>query len=686
MSETTAPLRLLSRLPHALVFLAFCLIGLSLYGHTLKAPFYLDDVINIRDRLYAMTALSLNEVTTAAFKGFAARRPLANLSFSINYYLHGLRLPGYHWVNIVIHILNGALLCLFLFKTLTLPGQRGTCRHPLWVALLSSLLWFVNPVETQAVTYVVQRMTSMATLFFMGAFILYVYGRTSRQKLHGALFFLSSFFCWILSAASKEIAFTLPALVIVYEWLFFQDLNRTWLRKSVAWMIGISGSLAAAAYLFYGYTPVGFFTEVWQPRGFTALERLLTESRVVFFYISLIAFPHPGRLNLNHDFVVSRGLLDPLTTALSIAGLLALLILSVLMLKRYRIIAFCVIWFLANVALEAMAAGIELLFEHRVYLPSMLFFLPFVWLLFRLEKPKLVSCLLLSVVAVFSFWTYQRNALWNDPVAFWQDAVRKSPAHYRGYANLGISYLHAEAYEAAQVDLEKALTLDPPYPTEVYVNLGLALVEQGQFEAARENLNRALSINENNYVALDLLGTVSRREKNYPEAILWYNRALENNPEFVPSYYNLATLHREMGNAEKAIEALQQAIALRPMSANVYSTLGLLRAEQGNFALAEASLDKALEVDAQNTEALFNLARIYELTTRPGLAAKTYQTLLILAPGDIEARHNLALLYLRYLEDVEQGRFHLRRALELDPHYAQADVARAILQEIGSKP
>jgi tetratricopeptide (TPR) repeat protein len=686
MSQPFASLRNLGRPVHLFAFIAFSLVGLALYGHTPEAPFYLDDTINIQDKLYAIKAISLDELTRASLEGFAGRRPLANLSFSLNYYFHGLRLPGYHWVNILIHIANGALLYLFIFKTITLPGLPRTCRYPHWVALLSSLLWFVNPMDTQAVTYIVQRMTSMATLFFMGSFVSYVYGRMSRKGLHRAILFSSSLLCWILSVASKEIALMLPALVFIYEWLFFQDLDMKWLIKSSGWILGGLAGMLAVVYFFYHYTPASFLTEVWQPRTFTALERFLTQGRVIFFYLSLIVYPYPGRLSLNHDIAASSSLFDPVTTLLSFVGILALLILTLVILKRWRIIAFSLIWFFANVTIEAVAAGIELMFEHRVYLPSMLFFLPFVWLLFRREKPRLAVSALAVVVAVFSFWTYQRNALWNDDVAFWEDAVGKSPQHYRGYANLGISYLHGGAYGPAIEAFEKALSLSPPYPTEIHVNVGLAHLKQGQFQAARKSLNRALSINSNNFVALDLLGTVSRREKDYQGAVKWYKRALEVNPDFATSYYNLATLSKERGETDEALKALQRVIDLRPMSASAHSTLGLIQAEQGDYTLAEASLLKASQIDPANTEVLFNLAKIYELSERPGLAANTYRTLLAVNPDDIEANHNIAIIYLGCLGNAERGEFHLRHALALDPNYEHANAARNLLQKIQAKP
>ncbi len=671
---------------HTLVFLAFSLIGLLLYGHTLQVPFYLDDFINIRDRLYAINSLSLNEFVNASFESFVPRRPLANLSFAMNYYFHGLHLPGYHVVNIIIHIMNGVLLCLFIYKTITLHGQRHTCQHPEWAAVLASMLWFVNPVQIQSVTYIVQRMTGMATLFFLCSFLLYLYARLVQKGLSRAVLIGSSVLCWILSVMSKEIALTLPGLIFVYEWFFFQNLSRAWLKKSAIYIgAGVAGMLTVA-YVVYHYTPLDFLTSIYQPRTYTALERFLTEGRVIFIYMSLLIYPHPSRLTLNHDISISHGLVDPLTTLLSFVGLFAMAALTILVAKRYRIIAFCIIWFLANLTIEALAASIEPMFEHRLYLPSMLFFLPFVWLFFRGHKPKVAFSIISALIIIFSFWTYQRNALWTDRVAFWEDAARKSPNHYRTYANLGISYLHAKSYQGGIEAFQKALSLNPPYPTEIYTNIGLLYLETGQPNLALQNLDRAVFLNANNYVAIDLLGTLYRKQKDYAKAVKYYEMAIKMNPNFAPSYHNLGLLYMDMGVTENAVRAFQQAITLRPKSTKAYSSLGLAWATQGRYDLAIPTLWKALRLDAKNHEALFNLAKVYDLTGRHEMAAKTYETLIGMSPKDVEAMHNLGIIYLQQLKNIEQATFYFKQALSTDPEYDHAAIARNILSQIAVKP
>ena len=671
---------------HFLVFLVFALVGLLLYGHTLQAPLYLDDIINIRDNLRAINSLSFHELLNSAFGSFLPRRPLTNLSFCLNYYFHGHKLPGYHLVNIVIHVMNGMLLYLFLFKTITLPGQRNPRQHAVSIATLASLLWFVNPMQIQSVTYIVQRMTSMATLFFLCSFLSYLYARLAQKALNRLALFGLSVLCWILSMASKEIALTLPGLIFVYEWFFFQDLNRVWLKKSAIYLVtGLTG-LVAATCLVYKEPLLGFLTTIYQPRGYTAFERILTEGRVIFIYMSLLVYPHPSRLTLNHDIPISHSLIDPLTTLLSFVGLFALAVLTVLAAKRYRLFAFCIIWFLANLSIEAMAASIEPMFEHRVYLPSMLFFLAIVWTGFRsFSRPKIVIAAMTALVIVFSFWTYARNALWNDPVAFWENAVRKSPKHYRSHFNLGTSYLHAGSYERAITAFEKSLTLTPPYPTEIYTNIGALYLETGQHDLARQNLNRAASLNPNNYMAHDLLASLDQKEGNYTEALKHYGAAIRINPNFAPSYHNLGILYTEMEELDNAVGAFQQAIVLRPKSAEAYSSLGLARARQGRYDLAIPTLRKAIRLDAKNQEALFNLATAYNMIGQYEMAAQTYKTLLNINQKDVEAMHNLGMIYLKHFKNMQQARFYFKKALVTDSNYDHAAAARDILSQMTVK-
>ena len=487
--------------------------------------------------------------------------------------------------------------------------------------------------------------------------------------------------------ASKQIALTLPLLVFVYEWFFFQDLNKQWLKKGGSFVLIGIGGLLVGVYFVYHYSPFTFVTTIPQLRQYTVLERFLSQGRVIFFYISLLLFPHPSRLTLNHDISVSHSLLDPFTTLLSFAGLIVLFLLTTLIVRRYRLVAFSIIWFFANLAIEALAASTELIFEHRVYLPSMLFFVPPVWALSKtLNKPKVVSSIIGILIILFGFWTYQRNGLWNDPVAFWEDAVRKSPNHYRTNANLGIAYLNAGASDRAIAAFERALTMSPPYPTEIYTNMGMLYLKTAQRDLARQKLARAVQLNPDNYLALNGLGILEQREQNYGKALKHYLMAIEMNANFASSHYNLGMLYMDMGDLNNAVKTFMRALELRPMWSEAYSSLGLAWARQGRYDLAIPALRKAISIEAGNQEALFNLAKAYNQRGRHEMAARTYKTLIEMHPEDVEAMHNLALIYLNHLKNVEQAKLYFSKALAADPEYDYGAIARNILSQPAVKP
>ncbi|MFZ5562558.1 MAG: hypothetical protein ACOZBW_00790, partial [Thermodesulfobacteriota bacterium] len=270
-----------------------------IYANSLTAPFVFDDVHNILENPYIrLSELSFEKLADVASS--RSPRPFANLTFALNYYFHGYDLAGYHTVNIAIHLLTGFLM--FLLVRLTL-GLANHDKKEL-TAALASLLWIANPVHTQSVTYIVQRMTALSALFFLLALYLYIKARLRQksQKPLVPLFFALCGLSGVLALLAKQIAVTLPFFILLYEWYFFQDLDPAWGKKQVRWL-GIVTLLGLAIALVYlGKSPMDKILSMYDKQTFTMGQRLLTEPRVIFLYLSLIFFPHPSRLNLDYDF------------------------------------------------------------------------------------------------------------------------------------------------------------------------------------------------------------------------------------------------------------------------------------------------------------------------------------------------------------------------------------------------
>jgi tetratricopeptide (TPR) repeat protein len=372
----------------------------------------------------------------------------------------------------------------------------------------------------------------------------------------------------------------------------------------------------------------------------------------VIYYISLLIFPHPNRLNLDHYFAVSHSLIDPVTTLLSLAVLAGFAGLAVYLAKGQRLLSFCILWFFGNLVMESSLLGLELVFEHRLYLPSIFASVAAVVLAYRFIKPAWVKIMTLCVVAVlFSVWTFQRNSVYADAVTLWQDCVNKSPQKYRPLANLGTALKDAGKVTEAIECFNKALELKSE-PSEIYNNLGTAYNKLGRIE----------------------------------ESIQYYKKALELNPNLTAAHYNLATALAEQGKANEAIAEYRQSLLLEPKDSDALSNLGFALAGQGNFGEAIEYYKKALELEPDNiiTHGRLGLALAGEGKTDE--AIREFRIVLSARPDDAEMYRNLGILLEREGKTTEAIESY-RAALQIDPNATNAQqLLETALQKQKNQP
>jgi hypothetical protein len=412
-----------------------------IYANSRYAPFVFDDHQNIANNPYIqISSLDWHSLRRAAFDSPVPTRPVANISFALNYYFDQLAPESFRRINVLIHLGNVLLLLLFLKATLrtkALRDFRPTLNH--FMPFAAVAIWVVNPVHTQSVTYIVQRMTVMAAFFYLLAFVLYIYARLSKERRSSRWLLLGgSLLAYFLALGSKENTITLPFFIFLYEWFFFQDLDYGWFKKNYGWLPVILLFWVGMALVYLGFNPVAMTPAIDQPVDFSIYQRLMTQSRVVVFYISLFLFPHPSRLNLDHHFSVSLSPLDPPTTLLAMALIIALFAAAVICRRRRRLLSYCILWYLGNLMIESSVAGLDLVFEHRTYLPSILMSIVIVMFLYdNLKQVWLRRAVLLFFVVVGTMWTHDRNMVWADKITLWEDATNKSPEKARPKASLG---------------------------------------------------------------------------------------------------------------------------------------------------------------------------------------------------------------------------------------------------------
>jgi len=667
-----------------LLLLMLGLLVATIYANTLRVPYFFDDSFNIRDNPHIrLKDLSFRSLLKAGIESPAANRPAAYISFGLNYYVGGADVLGYHLVNIVIHMITGLLLYFLMKTTLLLSGSTtgdfsgsklasaGSEPARGWrlldasvVSFWAAALWLVHPVQTQSVTYIVQRMNSMAALFFVLSLLLYARGRISQQRrsgssrrssIHPSVWFGGSLIGGLLAFGSKEIAGTLPFFIFLYEWYFFQDLSRSWLKRNLICAVLILSVFFVVFFAYLGSNPFDKILDTYATRDFTLGQRVLTEFRVVIFYLSLLLWPHPSRLNLEHDFALSTSLFDPMTTVMSVGAVGGMLALGIYLAPRQRVLSFCLLWFLGNLVIESSVIGLELVFEHRLYMPSMFLILAAVMLFCQFVRHRWLQAALLGMaVMVGAFGTYERNKVWQDEVGFYRDCVQKSPHKARVHDALGGALFDRGRAREAIEHYTESLRLDPDYASAHY-NLGVALAEKGDANQAIMHYREALRINPKDAAVLTnlgiemyLLGKVDDALDQYskalkidpdfenahiqmgialagigrmPDAIHHYAKALRINPDSADAHINLANIYLNMGRVEEAMQHYARAIKLRPENAVALNNMGVAMLQLGKFDRAIVLFKEAVRLDPDFSEAQNNLVSASKAKTESAAAS-----------------------------------------------------------------
>ena len=601
-----------------LLFLLAALVVIVIYTNTLTGPFIFDDRPQITENPYIrLTGLSYEELKAVVLKSRASRRPVANLTLALNYYFHGYNVVGYHVVNILIHIFCGFFLYLLLKSTLGLPGLRNRYPYNKWIPLLSALIWMVHPIQTQSVSYIVQRMNSMAAMFYVLSLLLYVRFRIATHKRNKGLLLSGCIVAGLLSLGSKEIAATLPIFILLYEWFFFQNLNSQWLKRHALVLAIPAIFLIALAMVYFGNNPLDSIKSGYNGRTFTLDQRLLTELRVVVLYISLLLWPHPQRLNLVHDMPLSVSLFQPPSTIVSLMIIAGLLFAAVYFARRYPLFSFCTLWFFGNLILESSVVALELVFEHRIYLPSMMAaFLASVGVFYVIRPQWLCIGLICITAAIGSIWTYQRNLMWSDDLAFWRDSIKKSPGLARAYTNLASALVRRGKLEEAVGHYQTALKIKPEY-AEPHFNLGIIWAKSGKLSKGLHHFQKAVEIDPRNYKAQNNLGAALLASGRMDEAIDHLQTALKLNPDYPEAHNNLGQALQLQGNRDAALTHFKEALQLDPAYAKAHVNLGIVLRQMGRLQEARQHFEEALRLRPGYAPARIKLDEIRKNLNQP---------------------------------------------------------------------
>lgn len=571
-------------------------LALLLYGDTLPLPFVFDDHVylvdnplmkNIRSFVWMgdftrFANLSKNLGLDPDLSTNLILRPVTYFTFYLNYLADGMNPRCFRAVNIAIHGANAIVLLLLVSRLLRTSKKRGALPDfsTELIALFAALLFLVHPLQIESVTYVVQRFTSLGTLFYLLTILTYLRANTTEDWQAARRWRVLSIACLIVGLFTKEFLFTAPCLLFLLDWLVMGASPATAGRRTLPYFI----CLPLLPVLI-------FFTATAQHAGDASLTATLniansgthssyayalTQLSVVLTYLRLIFVP--VGLNLDWDYPLTTSLLDgaALRSLLLLAGLIGG---AIYWLRhhgrevRHALLGFGVLWFFLTLAIDSSIVPLpDLLCEHRSYLPSIGVLCALAagasLLQDRLDRwPRLrhlVPVLMVGWLLALAIATNLRHHVWQSRVGLWQDTTAKSPQKFRAWVNLGEAYYESKQPAEAVACFQHAIDLE----TKCYLayrNLGIVENVRGNYKAALAALALGIQVAPfDPQMHLELgrtyahLGDMQRGEQAL-------RRAIEIQPSNRPAHLALGALYTMTKHYPQALEQMRIAHALEPL-------------------------------------------------------------------------------------------------------------------------
>lgn len=570
-----------------------------LYGYTLSFPFVFDDHIYLVDNPLVKDARSFAFMRDFSTFATASKnmgldpdlstnfilRPVSYLTFHLNYAADGMRPRGYRAVNIAIHCLNAVLLFQVLFYLLRTSPKRGNLTEfsAGFIALGSALLFLAHPLQTESVTYIVQRFTSLGAFFYLLTILTHFLAIAATHQKNRWLLKTGSVAALLLGMLSKEEVFTAPFLLVALDWLVRGTPLKIAGKRALPQLlclpvIPLLLALTSHAQSGGSLSLVGAVNIV-NPYNYPPFHYALTQLSVVLAYLRLIIFP--AGLNLDWEYELSTSLLQA-RVLISIAIILALVGGSWLWYFRRRtdvrvsLIFVSVIWYFTTLAISSSVVPLpDLLCEHRCYLATIGAFAAMVCgvdlLRTRLAGVRgfgfVVPVILAGWIAALSVATVARNEVWRSEITMWNDVAAKSPNKSRPLINLGVAYC-----------------------------------EHGKPEEGIACFRKALQVEPSSVRAYQNLATLLNRAGKHQEALVTSQIGLRYAQFYEELHFNMGVSYVGLGEFDSSIESFKQAVAIRPTHVRAHLCLAELHAKRRDYDAARKHNEIAAALSPANPE------------------------------------------------------------------------------------
>lgn len=606
-----------------------------------------------------------NYILTDSWFRIFNNRSLSLLSFSVNYQLGGLNEFGYHLFNLIIHILSALtlyFLSLLLIKHLAQKNPPPKKYHALF-ALIASLIFALHPLQTDAVTYITQRMASMAGFFVLLSTYFYSRFRLSPRLTRKYLWISLTVFSFAAGFLSKETGLTAFFTIILVEFFFFRNISGKTENKYLLVLLTL---LILPPVIYLSVNAFPFLT-----KEHTFSEYFFTQQKVILQYIGLLIYPfnqHLAHMGAPEPDFLSFFVIVPMFIHL------ALISLAIFLASKHKMISFAVLWFYMGLLLESSIIPLPYFMnEYRVYVSMA----GFAWIiaytaLFFVNKTKKIYPLypVVLLIILLSFFTWQRNFVWRNAISLWTDTVEKSPDNFEAHNALGYSYyLMGDYYKALEI-LNRAVELKPDY-INANLNRGTVLSDLNLDSLALIDFESVLKKEPGNYFALANKGVILARHGNMEMAKDFFILSLKSNPVYYRTYYNLGMYHQTKNNLDSAYYYYSHCIRNNPRFWGAYNNRAVILLEQKKYDESLKDLQKAISLRPFYIDAYINIAIVYRDTRDFDNAIQNHNYSLTINPRSVEALYQRSVTFLK-MNRKDLAQKDLEAVLAINPDFPRA--------------
>jgi hypothetical protein len=560
--------------------LLLIIVILVAYSNSFSGQFIFDDINTIIDNPYVHSLSPLSKVMFQSRISTVQGRPISALSLALCYTLFGTHMAGYHLFNLAIHLL--ASLTLFGIVRRTLLSERLRARfgnHAAFLAWITAAIWAVHPIQTESVTYIVQRCESFVGLFYL--LTLYSVIRAIQSRRAG--WSIIAVLCCGLGMATKEVMATAPVVILIYDRTFGAGSFVSALRRRWGLYAGLAATWIILISLMWSLPheseKIGFSANI------NPLYYMMNECIVIVHYIRLSLWP--AKLCIDYSWPVVK---DWSQLALPMLIVVTLLGITAWGFIRNRSWSFLGVWFFGILApTSSFVPIIDLIFEHRMYLSLAALILLFVIITYfcfqyiekRLWDSGKISAgttsekfiryipvvLITAILTPLTLRTLYRNACYHDPILIWKEALEVSPDNPRAYINLGYSFHRDGKLDEATKCYRRSLRLKPDDAVP-WSNLASILTDQGKFDEAMKDYEQALRLESDMTAPMFgiawLLATnpdPNKRDASRAVKLAEHAMKLTKSPRAM-QLDRLAAAYAANGNFEQAQEVAEKALAM----------------------------------------------------------------------------------------------------------------------------